>query len=77
MRVSDEVGQGKHATSHDRLPSISGPCKGRAPGMADGQQGIGVGATGAINKNWSVNVGLGGNLQGGPVGARAGVSAAW
>ena len=43
----------------------------------DGKQGIGLGVAGAINKTWSVEGGLTGSIQGGPVGVKGGFKAAW
>jgi long-subunit fatty acid transport protein len=43
----------------------------------DGTQGIGAALAYKVNRTWSIDAGLGGSFQGGPLGARAGVRAAW
>ncbi len=64
------------------MPALSIPSgKAFAFGMDlstyDGMQEIGAAAAFKLDRTWSVNAGLGGSLQGGNVGARVGVRAAW
>ena len=64
------------------MPNLSIPTgKKTAFGMDvstyDGKQGIGATGAIALDKNWSVQGSVGGSLQGGDVGARAGFRAAW
>ena len=43
----------------------------------DGAQGIGASLAYKIDRTWSIDAGVGGSFQGGSIGARGGVRAAW
>ena len=64
------------------MPALSIPSgKSFAFGMDlstyDGMQGLGAALAFKVDRTWSVNAGLGGTFQGGSVGGRFGVRAAW
>ena len=79
-KKSDNLTKGIAASM--AMPSLSIPNGRKAAfGMDvstyDGKQGVGASAAVALDKTWSVQGSVGGTFQGGDVGARAGVRAAW
>ena len=79
-KKSDNLTKGIAASM--AMPSLSIPNGRKAAfGMDvstyDGKQGVGASAAVALDKTWSVQGSIGGTFQGGDVGARAGVRAAW